>query len=199
MNHMVLCSKGWYHHSENLWEDYRRCICCDCHYQPYSRHDVAYLMLKFINTHVDKIDYMGLNIRPEERMTTLYRLIRDKMDLLLFYENRHNPGKEINPFVLYDDATILACHGILQSITLDKFDLIYRPSANVLPLTKWRNETKLEMHLKICEKFKGCKPYDDEIKSWFIRNVTKKSLGEEIAEGRLTYKNQHNGNKRSKN
>ena len=63
MGHVVLYAKGWYKRSNEAWKDYRRVITADGRYNPYTRHDVAQLLLDYILESIDVSIHYNLYLK----------------------------------------------------------------------------------------------------------------------------------------
>ena len=56
LGHVILYAKGWYKRSNEVWKDYRRVIIADGRYNPYTRHDVAQLLLQFVLENANRLN-----------------------------------------------------------------------------------------------------------------------------------------------
>lgn len=180
MNHTVLCAKGWYRHSKNLWQDYKRTIYCDGNYMPETRNEVAQLLYMFIMKHKELLKGF---VHDE---SDIPQRIREYMDRIIWWDKDYK--KETSPLALYDDAVILFCHGVLQCAEVKLFKKILAPSDKVLPLSKWENETNEDRDKRFAEYFDGKLPYDEDDK--YSKDYIKdyyKTLDDCIKNGELIY------------
>lgn len=134
LNHSVLLAKGWYKHSKELWQDYRRTIIADDHFHPETRNDVAQILMMFITKHKELLKG-GIHDESD-----IIQEIRNYMERLIWWNKSH--GIEESPIALYDDTVILFCHGMMQISEIKHFDKILAPSKKVLPLSIWEGETE---------------------------------------------------------
>ena len=189
LDHVFLVAKGWYKNSKYLWQDYKRAIICDGHYTPYSRNDVAYLLLKKVMEHKDKLLPWTAKDEP---MLYMYNEIRRKMDLIQFINSRKNI--KLDPIELYDNAVILVCNSIFVNVPTKDFDKICSPDSRVLPLNVREGETIKDTRIRIKDFFKNAKPYDSDdkyVKDFFKHGIKKYySLKNAIKNNELIYEDE---------
>lgn len=156
LNHMMLYAKGWYKHTKNLWEGYRRAIYCEGHYTPYDMHDVAYYMFKYLIEHKDVL----LNNRPDADIY-IYTGIRDRMmDIHYLRKNGDEESQNYKFENVYDMATILFCHEIFNFTDKSLFSDVVFPSKRVMPLSVSWDETHKDAFEKAFNMFGKHKSYD---------------------------------------
>lgn len=155
LSHVFLYAKGWYQRTKEIWEGYLRCLIADGHYSPYSRSDVAYLLLKIIIKNKD-LFFHG----REDVDMYIHEQIRERIERLEWYEK---DIEGLKPHQLYDTAVILFCHGVLQFTDKDMFSECFIPDKSVLPLrlNKDKKETVRQAEKRAKETFgKDAKPYE---------------------------------------
>ena len=167
LSHVFLYAKGWYQHTKNMWEGYLRCIIADGHYNPYSRGDVAYLLLKIIMKNKDLFF-------PNREDVELYvhDEIRDRIDRLTNWYPKDIEG--LTPVQIYDTAVILFCHNALQFTDKSLFSECFIPDKKVLPLHINDGETLKDAKARAKEVFgKDAKPYEkgDEYYKRHFKNL----------------------------
>lgn len=188
MGHVILYAKGWYKHSNEVWKDYRRAIICDGRYTPYTRHDVARLLLQYVLQNAEKLNKGHLSdpfYISEE--------IRKNLGYLYYWKENDTPElrkrrgmdlfNNIGPEGMYDNAVIMTCHYIMEFSETNIFDKILAPSEKVLPLKHPEPDYKNEL-------FDGKNWYDEEDESnkWFYEHFDKNhSLEDAIANYELIY------------
>lgn len=183
LNHSVLLAKGWYKHSKELWQDYRRTIIADGHFHPETRNDVAQILMMFITKHKELLKG-GIHDESD-----IIQEIRNYMDRLIWWNKSR--GIEESPIALYDDAVILFCHGMMQISEIKHFDKILAPSKKVLPFSIWEGETEEERDKRFAETYGDKLPYDDEDR--YSKSMIEESLDEYyplekwIEDGNLVY------------
>ena len=172
MGHVVLYAKGWYKRSKEVWKDYRRVITADGRYNPYSRHDVAQLLLQFVLENAKCLnkghlaDPLYINEEIRKNLGYLYYWkYNDTADLK---KRRRMNLENLSTEDMYDNAVIMTCHYIMEFSDPKEFDKILVPSEKVLPLTHQEPDYKNEL-------FDGKNWYDDEDtnKKWFYENFDK--------------------------
>lgn len=172
LNHVVLCAKGWYKHSKELWKDYRRAITADGRYAPSSRHDVAQFLLEFVMENAKRLNKGHLSdplyISEEIRKNLGYLYFYRDNDTENLKKRRGMNLENLSPESMYDNAVIMTCHHIMEWSDPQDFDKILAPSPRVLPLKHPEPEYKNEL-------FDGKNWYDeeDDNKKWFYENFDK--------------------------
>ena len=172
MGHTVLYAKGWYKRSNESWKDYRRAITADGRYMPYSRHDVAQVLLEFILENAKRLNKGHLSdplyISEEIRKNLGYLYFCRDNDTDNLKKRRGMNLENLTGEDMYDTAVIMTCHCIMEWSDPQDFDKILAPSPKVLPLKHPEPEYKNEL-------FDGKNWYDDEddSKKWFYENFDK--------------------------
>ena len=184
---MVLYAKGWYKHSKSPIEDLKRCIYCDGEYVPQSVDDVIHVMLTFIERNCLKINCGWLNFEEGTVLSDFYMMVKDKMTWRIYQNNLLGIESEAVP--TFNDSVIMSALTILRTISGDKFDLVYTPNKNVLPLSKGSTQRKIK------QMFKKSVAFDPDsagakyvYESYLQDNESLKAL---IAESSLVYPKQH--------
>ena len=168
MGHVVLYAKGWYKRSKELWKDYRRVITADGRYNPYTRHDVAQLLLDYILENATKLNKGHLSdplyISEEIRKNLGYLYYWKENDTENLKKRRGMNLENLSAEDMYDNAVIMTCHYIMEFSDHKDFDKILAPSEKVLPITQPCDDL-----------FNGKNWYDDEDedKKYFYENFDK--------------------------
>lgn len=138
MGHVILYAKGWYKRSNEVWRDYCRVITADGRYTPYTRHDVAMLLLDYIYEYADRLNEGHLSdplyISEEIRKNLGYLYYWKENDTDKLKKRRGMNLENISPEDMYDNAVIMTCHYIMEFAPLKAFDKVLSPSDKVLPL-----------------------------------------------------------------
>jgi hypothetical protein len=172
MGHVVLYAKGWYKRSKEVWKDYRRAIIADGRYNPYTRHDVAQLLLQFVLENAKRLNKGHLSdpcyISEEIRKNIGYLYYWRDNDTENLKKRRGMNLENLSGEDMYDNAVIMTCHYIMEFSDPKDFDKILAPSSKVLPLKHSEPDYKNEL-------FEGKNWYDDEDagKKWFYENFVK--------------------------
>jgi hypothetical protein len=172
MGHVVLYAKGWYKRSKEVWKDYRRAIIADGRYNPYTRHDVAQLLLQFVLENAKRLNKGHLSdpcyISEEIRKNIGYLYYWRDNDTENLKKRRGMNLENLSGEDMYDNAVIMTCHYIMEFSDPKDFDKILAPSSKVLPLKHSEPDYKNEL-------FEGKNWYDDEDadKTWFYENFVK--------------------------
>lgn len=190
MGHVILYAKGWYKHSNEVWKDYRRAIIADGRYTPYTRHDVARLLLAFVFENAKKLNKGHLS-----DPLWISEEIRGNLENLFFWRDHDVPrlkklrGMNLDDCTvegMYDNAVIMTCHSIMEFSELSAFDKILAPSDKVLPL-KHPEEDQDENYKKL---FGDKNWYDEENEStkYFYEHFDHfHGLSDDIKNGEITY------------
>lgn len=172
MGHVVLYAKGWYKRSNEAWKDYRRVITADGRYNPYTRHDVAQLLLQFVLENAKRLNKGHLSdplyISEEIRKNIGYLYYWRDTDAENLKKRRGMNLENLSGEDMYDNAVIMTCHYIMEFSDPKDFDTILAPSEKVLPLKHSEPDYKNEL-------FEGKNWYDveDLDKKWFYENFAK--------------------------
>lgn len=172
MGHVVLYAKGWYKRSKEVWKDYRRAIICDGRYTPYSRHDVAQLLLEFVLENAKCLNKGHLSdplyISEEIRKNLGYLYYWRDNDTDNLKKRRGMDLENLSPESMYDNAVIMTCHYIMEFSDVKDFDKILAPSDKVLPLKHPEPDYKNDL-------FDGKNWFDDEDEDgkYFYENFDK--------------------------
>lgn len=173
MGHVVLYAKGWYKRSDEAWKDYRRVITADGRYTPYTRHDVAQLLLQFVFENATRLNKGHLSdplyINEEIRKNLGYLYYWRDNDTENLKKRRGMNLENLSGEDMYDNAVIMTCHNIMEFSDPKDFDKILAPSEKVLPLKHSEPDYKNEL-------FEGKNWYDeeDEDKKYFYGNFEKR-------------------------
>lgn len=173
MGHVVLYAKGWYKRSDEAWKDYRRVITADGRYTPYTRHDVAQLLLQFVFENATRLNKGHLSdplyINEEIRKNLGYLYYWRDNDTENLKKRRGMNLENLSGEDMYDNAVIMTCHNIMEFSDPKDFDKILAPSEKVLPLKHSEPDYKNEL-------FEGKNWYDeeDEDKKYFYENFEKR-------------------------
>lgn len=168
MGHVILYAKGWYKRSNEVWKDYRRVITADGRYNPYTRHDVAQLLLDYILENAKRLNKGHLSdplyISEEIRKNLGYLYYWKENDTPKLKKRRGMNLENLSAESMYDNAVIMTCHYIMEFSELKDFDKILAPSEKVLPITQPCDDL-----------FNGKNWYDeeDENKKYFYENFDK--------------------------
>ena len=193
--HMFLYAKGWYRHTEKLWEGYMRAICCDGIYTPTDIHDVAWIMYHTLCEHKEEL----LGKRDDYDMY-IFQGIQHKMDDLSYGYLYGNMAEGMKPNATHSLAVIWFCHGVFSMCPVNIFSKTLTPSNRVLlfnkdvqhgPKTnKECYEQMLNMYgeraVPLCKK-----PYDVDYslgKSTYQYYKHRETLYDAIRRGELHYK-----------
>ena len=172
MGHVILYAKGWYKRSKEAWKDYRRVLIADGRYNPYSRHDVAQLLLQFVLENAKRLNKGHLSdplyISEEIRKNLGYLYYWRENDTDRLKKRRGMNLENLSPEDMYDNAVIMTCHYIMEFSDPKDFDKVLSPSEKVLPLKHSEPDYKNEL-------FDGKNWYDDEDvdKKLFYENFDK--------------------------
>lgn len=138
MGHVILYAKGWYKRSNEAWKDYRRVITADGRYNPYTRHDIAQLLLQFVFENAKRLNKGHLSdplyISEEIRKNLGYLYYWRDNDTEKLMKRRGMNLENLSPESMYDNAVIMTCHSIMEFSDPKDFDKILAPSSKVLPL-----------------------------------------------------------------
>ena len=172
LGHVILYAKGWYKRSNEVWKDYRRVIIADGRYNPYTRHDVAQLLLQFVLENANRLNKGHLSdpcyISEEIRKNLGYLYYWRDNDTENLKKRRGMNLENLSAEDMYDNAVIMTCHSIMEFSDPKDFDKILAPSERVLPLNHKNPDYKNEL-------FDGKNWYDDEDKDnkYFYENFDK--------------------------
>lgn len=172
LGHVILYAKGWYKRSNEVWKDYRRVIIADGRYNPYTRHDVAQLLLQFVLKNANRLNKGHLSdpcyISEEIRKNLGYLYYWRDNDTENLKKQRGMNLENLSPEDMYDNAVIMTCHSIMEFSDPKDFDKILAPSEKVLPLNHKNTDYKNEL-------FDGKNWYDDEDEDnkYFYENFDK--------------------------
>ena len=172
LGHAILYAKGWYKRSNEAWKDYRRVIIADGRYNPYTRHDVAQLLLQFVLENANRLNKGYLSdpcyISEEIRKNLGYLYYWRDNDTENLKKHRGMNLENITVEDMYDNAVIMTCHSIMEFSDPKDFDKILAPSEKVLPLNHKNPDYKNEL-------FDGKNWYDDEDENnkYFYENFDK--------------------------
>lgn len=185
--HVVLYAKGWYKRSNEVWKDYRRVITADGRYTPYTRHDVAQLLLQFVFENATRLNKGHLSdplyINEEIRKNLGYLYYWRDNDTENLKKHRGMNLENLSGEDMYDNAVIMTCHNIMEFSDPKDFDKILAPSEKVLPLKHSEPDYKNEL-------FDGKNWYDeeDEDKKYFYENF-EKNHSDDFTITKLVYNN----------
>ena len=172
LGHAILYAKGWYKRSNEAWKDYRRVIIADGRYNPYTRHDVAQLLLQVVLENANRLNKGHLSdpcyISEEIRKNLGYLYYWRDNDTENLKKHRGMNLENITVEDMYDNAVIMTCHSIMEFSDPKDFDKILAPSEKVLPLNHKNPDYKNEL-------FDGKNWYDDENENnkYFYENFDK--------------------------
>ena len=172
LGHAILYAKGWYKRSNEAWKDYRRVIIADGRYNPYTRHDVAQLLLQFVLENANRLNKGHLSdpcyISEEIRKNLGYLYYWRDNDTENLKKHRGMNLENITVEDMYDNAVIMTCHSIMEFSDPKDFDKILAPSEKVLPLNHKTPDYKNEL-------FDGKNWYNDEDEDnkYFYENFDK--------------------------
>ena len=149
LGHTILYAKGWYKRSNEVWKDYRRVIIADGRYNPYTRHDVAQLLLQFVLENANRLNKGHLSdpcyISEEIRKNLGYLYYWRDNDTENLKKHRGMKLENITVEDMYDNAVIMTCHSIMEFSDPKDFDKILAPSEKVLPLNHKNPDYKNEL------------------------------------------------------
>ena len=180
LNHMILYCKGWYKRSNCVWKDLSRCIVCDGQYTPMNKEDVAYVMLMYVEKHIDKIQRANGCI---DVITFLHNEILNTMRLMDYAASYKRVYEKNSISNCYLEAMITCCSNIFRWLDTKVYDKVLKPCEYVLPITDTDNIEKM---------FEGCDFYDKENKTMefaFTHYATKDELKKYVKENELEYNN----------
>lgn len=186
--HMFLYAKGWYRHTVNLWEGYRRAINADGIYTVFDIHEVAFIMFRTLTQHKEAI--LGKRDDYDEHIFEgINKAIAD-----FHWPIYREWVKDMNAAQIHSMAVIYFCHNAFQFCNMDIFDKVLIPSNKVLLLHHHYGamNNKEEYDNTISQKnwFNGAKPYDTEYqygKSTYKYLKTRQYLCQAIRKGELHY------------
>lgn len=195
LGHMFLYAKGWYRHTDTLWEGYMRAICCDGIYTPMNISEVAWIMYHTLVEHKEEL----LGKRDDYDMY-IFGGIKTKMDDLTYGYSYGKMAEGLKPNAVYSLAVIWFCHGVFSTCSVEVFSKVLMASNKVLPLNKdmyYGPKTNKECYERMLSMYGErptplCnKPYDPEYscgKSTYKYYKRRETLYEAIKEGKLPYK-----------
>ena len=194
LGHMFLYAKGWYRHTDTLWEGYMRAICCDGIYTPMNISEVAWIMYHTLVEHKEEL----LGKRDDYDMY-IFDGISRKMDDLTYGYSYGKMAEGLKPNAVHSLAVIWFCHGVFSTCSVEIFCKVLMPSNKVLPLKKniQDGETNKDCYEHIIKMFGyrpiplSKKPYDEEYsggKSTYKYYKHRETLYDAIKEGKLPYK-----------
>jgi len=195
LGHMFLYAKGWYRHTDKLWEGYMRAICCDGIYTPTEIDEVAWIMYHTLCEYKEEL----LGHRADYDMY-IFDGIKRKMDDLTYGYSYGKMAQGMKPNAVYSLAVIWFCHGVFSVCPTNIFSKTLMPSNKVLPFNKdahYGPKTNKEYYQTFLDMYGNrptplCKkPYDTDYdygKSTYNYYKHRETLYEAIKEGKLPYK-----------
>lgn len=131
LGHMFLYAKGWYRHTDKLWEGYMRAICCDGIYTPMDIDEVAWIMYHTLCEYKEEL----LGYRYDYDMY-IFDGIKTKIADLTYGYSYGKMAQGMKPNAVYSLAVIWFCHGVFSTCKVNIFSKVLMPSNKVLPLNK---------------------------------------------------------------
>ena len=195
LGHMFLYAKGWYRHTDTLWEGYMRAICCDGIYTPMNIDEVAWIMYHTLTEYKEEL--FG---KRDDYDMYIFQGIQRKMDDLSYGYLYGKMAEGMKPNAVYSLAVIWFCHDVFSTSPVEIFSKVLMASNKVLPLNKdthYGPKTNKECYKRMLEMYGErptplCrKPYDPEYsygKSTYQYYKHTETVYSAIKRGELPYK-----------